>query len=109
MPTPLLPHPIAAYFDADHRGGDAIARCFATHAVVTDEGHTYAGVQAITAWKAASSAAYTYTSEPFAIEQKDGFHVVTSRVTGNFPGSPIDLRYRFRLDRGLIAALEITA
>jgi hypothetical protein len=25
------------------------------------------------------------------------------------PGSPLDLRYRFRLERGLIASLEITA
>jgi hypothetical protein len=33
--------------------------------------------------------------------------VVRSRVTGNFPGSPVNLRYRFRLERGLIASLEI--
>jgi hypothetical protein len=32
---------------------------------------------------------------------------VTGRVTGNFPGSPVDLRYRFRLDHGLVASLEI--
>jgi hypothetical protein len=31
------------------------------------------------------------------------------RVSGNFPGSPVDLRYRFGLERGLIASLEITA
>ena len=74
-----------------------------------DEGRTYTGLDAIKAWKAAASAAYTYTSEPFALEQKEGSHVVTSRVTGNFPGSPVDLRYRFRLERGLIASLEITA
>jgi hypothetical protein len=30
-------------------------------------------------------------------------------VAGNFPGSPADLQYRFRLERGLIASLEITA
>jgi hypothetical protein len=28
-------------------------------------------------------------------------------VTGDFPGSPVDLRYRFRLEGGLIASLEI--
>lgn len=32
-----------------------------------------------------------------------------AEVTGKFPGSPIDLTYRFRLERGLIASLEITA
>lgn len=108
--TPLiLPDPLAAYFTADQHGADAIARCFATQAVVKDEGHRYIGVDAIRAWKAATSAAYTYTSEPFAVEQQEGLCIVTSRVTGNFPGSPVDLRYRFRLERGLIASLEITA
>ena len=108
MTTLILPDPIAAYFAADQRSADAIARCFTTQAVVKDEGRTYTGLDAIKAWKAAASAAYTYTSEPFAMEQKDGSDVVTSRVTGNFPGSPVDLRYRFRLERGLIASLEIT-
>ena len=109
MTTLTLPDPIAAYFAADQRSADAISRCFTTQAVVKDEGRTYTGHDAIKAWKAAASAAYTYTSEPFAMEQKDSSHIVTSRVTGNFPGSPLDLRYRFRLERGLIASLEITA
>ena len=30
-------------------------------------------------------------------------------VAGNCPGSPVDLQYRFQLERGLIASLEITA
>ena len=109
MTTLTLPDPIAAYFAADQHNADAIARCFATHAVGKDEGHTYTGLDAIQAWKAAASAAYSYTSEPFALEQKEGSCVVTSRVTGNFPGSPVDLRYRFGLERGPIASLEITA
>jgi len=109
MTAPTLPDPIAAYFNADTRGAEAVARCFTPQAVVTDEGHTHAGLEAIKAWKAAAAAKYSYTSEPFALEQKDGCHVVTSRVTGDFPGSPIDLRYRFRLERGLIASLGIAA
>jgi len=28
-------------------------------------------------------------------------------LTGNFPGSPVDLRFVFRLERGKIAHLEI--
>ena len=34
---------------------------------------------------------------------------VTARVTGDFPGSPVDLRYRFTLEGATIARLEITA
>ena len=108
--TPLsLPEPIAAYFAADRQqNAQALARCFTASAFVKDEGHTHSGIDAIEAWKAAASAKYTYTSQPFALEHSDGQHVVTSRVEGNFPGSPVDLRYRFRLERGLIASLEIT-
>ncbi len=109
MNTIFLPEPIAAYFAADKQNPEAIARCFTTGATVKDEGRTYAGLSAIKEWKAAASAAYTYTVEPFALEQKGSSQVVRSRVTGNFPGSPIDLQYQFRLERGLIASLEITA
>jgi len=109
MNTLTLPEPIAAYFAADQRSPEALARCFTAQAVVKDEDHTYTGLDAIKAWKAAASAQYTYTTEPFALEQQEEFQVVTSRVTGTFPGSPVDLRYRFRLERGLIASLEIAA
>ncbi len=103
-----LPEPIAAYFEADRKDADAVARCFTAQGVVKDENHTHTGPDAIRAWKEHASAAYTYTSEPRAIELKDGVHIVTSHVAGNFPGSPIDLRYGFRLERGRIASLEIT-
>jgi hypothetical protein len=103
-----LPEPIAAYFEADQRDGEAVARCFTQQAVVKDEGQTHCGLEAIKAWKTAASAKYAYTSAPFSVEQKDGRYIVTSRLTGNFPGSPLDLRYLFRLERGKIAHLEIT-
>lgn len=108
MTALILPDPIAAYFAADKHNPEALARCFTAQAIVKDEGHTYSGLEAINEWKAVASDKYTYTSEPFALEQKDGRQVVTSRVAGNFPGSPVDLRYHFRLERGLIASLEIT-
>jgi hypothetical protein len=108
MTNLTLPEPIAAYFNADQRDGEAVARCFTSGAVVKDEGQTHSGLAAIKAWKTAASAKYSYTSEPVAFEQKEGRHIVTSRLTGNFPGSPIDLRFAFRLERGKIASLEIT-
>jgi hypothetical protein len=102
-----LPEPIAAYFAADQRDGEAVVRCFTNQAVVKDEGQTHRGSAAIIAWKNFASAKYSYTSTPFAVEQKDGWCIVTSRLTGNFPGGSVDLRYRFRLERGKIAQLEI--
>jgi hypothetical protein len=102
-----LPKPIAAYFTADKGDRQTVARCFTDKAIVKDESHTYEGRAAIAQWKADSSSKYTYTSEPFAIEDKGGKVVVTSHLVGDFPGSPVDLRYFFVLDGDKIASLEI--
>ena len=104
-----LPKAIARYFAADRADPDAVAECFTEDAVVVDERHTYTGRPAIRRWKAAATARYQYTSTPIASEQQGGSIVVTSRLTGNFPGSPVELRYRFELDGDRIAALEITS
>lgn len=103
-----LPDPIARYFAADKHGDPgSLAACFAPDGTVIDEGNTYAGREAIRQWLANASTRYTYVVEPFAVAHDDGRIVVTSRLTGNFPGSPVNLRYRFVLDGDLIAALEI--
>ena len=104
---PNLPKPIAAYFTADKGDGKTVSLCFTENAVVKDEGHTHKGRAAIEQWKTGTSGKYLYVCEPFACEQKDGNTVVTSRLTGNFPGSPVDLRYFFKLEGDKIASLEI--
>ncbi|WP_379922662.1 nuclear transport factor 2 family protein [Erythrobacter sp. R86502] len=105
---PDLPEPIARYFTADkHRDPAALAACFTPDGTVIDEGNTYAGHAAIRQWLAKASSQYTYTVEPFALAQAAGQHVVTARLEGNFPGSPVDLRYAFAIEDGLIAALTI--
>jgi hypothetical protein len=102
-----LPKPIAAYFTADSGDGEAVSQCFTENAVVKDEGQNHKGRAAIKKWKTNTSAKYRYTSDPFACEEKDGKIVVTSHLVGNFPGSPVDLRYFFKLDGEKIASLEI--
>jgi SnoaL-like domain len=102
-----LPKPIAAYFTADKAGAEAVSQCFTENAVVKDEGQTYRGRAAIKQWKAGVSAKYQYTSEPLACEQQDETIVVSSRLTGNFPGSPVNLRFCFGLEGDKIASLEI--
>lgn len=102
-----LPEPIAAYFTADRGDSEAVAECFMANAVVKDEGHTYQGRAAIEQWKAGVSAKFQYTTELIAQEQKDDTFVVTSKITGNFPGSPVVLRFFFGLEDDRIASLEI--
>jgi hypothetical protein len=74
---------------------------------VKDEGHTHRGRTEIRRWKEEASARYQYTSEPLACEQTDGKIVVTCRLTGNFPGSPAELRFFFKLEGEKIAALDV--
>ena len=102
-----LPKPIAAYFTADKGDGEAVSQCFTENAVVKDEGHTHRGRAAIKQWKTDASAKYEYTSEPIACEERDGKTVVTSHLVGNFPGSPVDLRFFFELEGDKIASLEV--
>jgi hypothetical protein len=103
-----LPPPIAAYFAADTTDADGVARCFTESAVVVDERREHRGQLAIARWKAEATAKYHYTSVPTAVEITGSDAVVTARVTGNFPGSPVELRYRFALEGDRIASLEIT-
>lgn len=105
--SPSLPNPIAAYFTADSGDGEAVSQCFTENGIVTDEGQTHKGRAAIKKWKTDASAKFQYTSEPFACEEKDGEVVVTSHLVGDFPGSPVDLRFFFKLEGDKIASLEI--
>lgn len=103
-----LPTPVAIYIDAENRGdAEALALCFAEDAVVQDEGRTIEGLAAIKQWKVETGKKYQHTVEPLASAQKDGKTIVTNRLTGNFPGSPIELEFVFTLDGNNIASLEI--
>jgi len=107
--TVKLPNPIQQYFQADKSSAKTVSLCFTENAVVKDEGNTHQGREAIRRWKELASAKYDYTCQPLSSEQQDGQVVVKSRLTGNFPGSPADLRFIFKLDGDLISSLEITS
>jgi len=103
-----LPGPVAAYFDAEKAADvDALARCFVEEGVVRDEGGTFKGPAAIKQWNAGAREKYHHTVEPISAIARDGRIVVTGRVSGNFPGSPVDLEHIFGLDGDKIASLEI--
>ena len=103
-----LPKPIAIYIAAENSGDtNLLDQCFTEHAVVRDEGQTIEGLAAIKKWKAETKKKYQHTIEALTSTQKDGKIIVTNRLTGNFPGSPIVLEFVFTLDRDQIASLEI--
>jgi ketosteroid isomerase-like protein len=102
-----LPAPVAAYFAADTIGAEAVAQCFADDAVVIDERREHRGRTAIAQWKAEASAKFRYTVERLGVHVSGNQTTVIGRVTGDFPGSPVDLQYRFTLEGDTIARLEI--
>jgi hypothetical protein len=104
-----LPTPIANYIAAENSGDtEALAQCFAEDAIVQDEGHTIEGLTAIKQWMAETKRKYQHTIEPLASAQKEGETIVTNRLTGNFPGGPIELEFVFTLDGDKIASLVMT-
>jgi ketosteroid isomerase-like protein len=109
MPTPLtLPKPIADYFAAEAKeDAAALARCFAEDGVVKDEGHTFRGPAAIRKWNADARNKYHHRVEPLRATERDGRTVVVARVSGSFPGSPLELDHVFRLEGEKIGTLEI--
>ena len=103
-----FPPPIQAYFDANARlDAGAMLAPFAADAVVRDAGHIRQGKAAVRTWIEEASIKVPAIASPATINAAGDLHDVTARVAGNFPGSPVTLAFRFRLDRGRIAELEI--
>jgi uncharacterized protein (TIGR02246 family) len=106
--TLKLPESLSEYFAAANaHDPDRVAACFAADAVVSDEGHDICGRDAIRAWVEETSRKYHHRADAAAVEEIADRTVVTAHVAGDFPGSPIDLRYRFKLAGRQIAGLEI--
>lgn len=107
--TLKLPKAIEAYFEADRTSSpDAIAATFSDDGIVKDKGKTHRGRDAIRAWMADEAQQYSYTVEPFLMTTENGKTQVTAHAAGDFPGSPIDLRFFFVLANDKVAELEIT-
>lgn len=102
-----LPPPVAAYFAADTNGAEALAQCFTDGAVVIDQRQEYRGRAAIARWKAEASAKFRYSVETLSGHVSGDRTTVTGRVTGDFPGSPVELQYHFTVEDDKIARLKI--
>ena len=103
-----LPSIVARFVDASNaRDLDRFAACFAADAVVEDEGRTHKGIDEVREWKRETENRYTYTIEPTDLDQRNGQTILTATLAGNFPGSPVDLKYEFTIIEEAIKALRI--
>lgn len=103
-----LPAPVAAYWTAANAGDTvAAAASFAPDATVQDEGHTHRGADAIAGWIEQTTQAAHPVVEPLRHTTEAGRLLVTGKVSGSFPGSPVELDFAFTLANGQISKLEI--
>ena len=104
-----VPEVISRYFALDaNRAIDPIVALFSDDATVTDEGETRHGTAQIRDWQIGPASKYTYTTEilgtnPLAVDR----FVVTGRLTGNFPGGVVELKWDFTLSGDRIIRLVI--
>ena len=103
-----LPEPVATYLAAV-KASDAemFVLCFADDARVRDEGRDYWGIDAIRSWKRETEAKYKYVIEPLTASVSGEIVKLHARLTGDFPGSPVELNYTFTLANDKITSLEI--
>jgi hypothetical protein len=106
--TDTLPPPVANFLAADKaRDPDLVARCFTNDALVHDEGKDYLGVEAIKAWSQGTFTKYQHVIEPLDATVATDAVNLHARLSGNFPGSPVELDFKFTLANDKIARLEI--
>ncbi|NVZ63959.1 nuclear transport factor 2 family protein [Pseudomonas gingeri] len=108
--TTTLAPAIEAYIAAANaRDTSAVESFFAADANVFDEGQHRVGTLAIAQWMDETARKYQPRVEVLDVAQRTGKVLVKQLVSGSFPGSPVELRYVFRLDeQGKIARLDIS-
>src|SRR5262245_56529485 len=91
-----LPQPVATYLAAEKAKDPAlIASVFAENALVHDEASDYFGVEAIRRWWQNAQKKYQYEVEPLDASVSDEVTVLEARLSGNFPGSPVEVTFTF--------------
>ena len=105
--TPL-PQAVTRYFDATNRfDAESAAACFTPDATVRDEGKTHVGTEEIRNWVSHASKEYQPQASVVGAQQKGDQLAVTVSVSGQFPGSPVELDFEFSLRDEKISELSV--
>lgn len=104
-----LPKVISALVKAQNEfDSAAYANCFTETAIVHDEGKVHTGRTAIEHWIAESNEKYRSVMKPLDYQQNGKSGVLTTEVSGTFPGSPLILKFNFEISDGLVQSLKVT-
>ena len=103
-----LPKPLDTYYTAaNNQDRNAFINCFSEDAFVKDEGEGHKGHEEIAAWNEAAAIKYNCAYEVMKCKRTPQGADVTAKVTGSFPGSPIELTYSFVIEKNRIKELGI--
>ena len=103
-----VPGPVATYLAAEKsKDTEMLGQCFHEDAVVRDEGREHRGVAAIKAWHREVNAKFRYVVEPLEASTNGSTVIVRARVIGDFPGSPVEMRFNFTVSDDRIVSLEV--
>jgi len=104
-----LPEIIQNFVDSQNRHDSALfAANFSNEAVVYDEGEMRTGREEIRQWNEKNSERYNTQMSPLELlDLNDEKVVIVMNISGTFQGSPIHLKFNFKIDNGLITSLNI--
>ncbi|UDY24793.1 nuclear transport factor 2 family protein [Nocardioides sp. Kera G14] len=104
-----LPPVIEGYLAAhDIHDADGAISFLTDDVVVVDDGRIYRGADEVRGWLARAASEFEYTSTLTSVERVgESQWTAIHHLEGNFPGSPVDLAYRFTVTDALISALTI--
>lgn len=106
--TTEVPAVIASYFQASNADDiERLVGCFAPEASVSDENATHRGTVEIKQWAEDVRKKFRFKTEMLNMKERPGGAIITAKLSGNFPGSPVDLDFEFVLDREKIISLAI--
>src|SRR5690242_20632373 len=103
-----LPKVIETYLEAQNSyDAESALACFSNNATVLDEGETLKGKEAIRGWMEKTKTKYRPQLTPIRVQEVGTELVMTTEVSGTFPGSPVTLDYHFRIGNNLIEDLRV--
>lgn len=109
MSTELSPL-LAAFVEAKNtHDSRALAALFSEDAVVQDEGQEHHGRAAIQQWIEAANTKYRLSLEVTGVQESGTETILSAFISGNFPGSPVELHYHLTIKDGKITALHVEA
>ncbi len=103
-----VPASLANYIEAANAGATSAALAsFSESSVVQDEGAEHRGHAAIRDWIEETVGKYHFHITPLAVRQSSDHVVLRCRVSGSFPGSPVELDFDAMISSEKISRLAI--